>query len=259
MCLVLFAYKTHPRYRLVLAANRDEFYARPTQALGFWNNSPEILAGRDLKAGGTWLGMTLGGRIAAITNYREPQTAPLNGPSRGDLVRHFLESDTPPLSYAQQHHKEGLQYAGYNLIVGNGNELVYVSNRRSDFSALAPGVYGLSNRFLDTPWPKVASGKQKLTKLIRDLETIQIDAIFNLLTDQSLPDERELPNTGVGMEWERILAPLFITSATYGTRSSSVILWEYSGRLVFSERVFNPDTPRPDVFQTYEHTLNITV
>jgi uncharacterized protein with NRDE domain len=257
MCLVLFAYQTHPQYRLVLAANRDEFYGRPTQPLGFWNNSPEILAGRDLQAGGTWLGMTSGGRIAAITNYREPQAPVSRGPSRGHLVRRFLEQEISPLAYAHQLQREKVPYAGYNLLIGDRNELAYVSNRGRNGGAVRPGIYGLSNRLLNTPWPKVAVGKRRLTRLVNHHDAIDRDALFRLLADQSMPEDHDLPDTGVGLAWERILAPVFITSDTYGTRSASVILWDYGDRVYFGERVFDPAAPRPDIYQAYAYTLKI--
>ena len=238
MCLIIFSYRLHPAYRLILAANRDEFYERPTAPLAYWPDYPDVLAGRDLKASGTWLGVTKSGRIAAITNYREPTKHMENAPSRGILIRDFLTGNAPPQRYLNAVSKMRHAYNGFNLIAGDLPGLYYYSNRAGRVQPLQPGLYGISNHLLDTAWPKIERGKELLQSQLSGWETIDTEKIWKILADRSLPADEELPDTGVGLQWERILAPLFITSADYGTRSSSIVLMEYSGRVTFMERTF---------------------
>lgn len=238
MCLILLSYKMHPDYRLILAANRDEFYNRPTAALDYWADHPDVLAGRDLKSSGTWLGVTRSGRIAAITNYREPAAHMENAPSRGLLIRDFLTGTESPQHYLKAVSKIGHTYNGFNLIMGDASGLFYYSNRGTRIHKLKPGLYGISNHLLDTPWPKVEKGKIRLQGQLNGKERIDLEKIFEILSDKSLPPDDELPDTGVGLQWERILSPLFITSPDYGTRSSSVVLIDKSGRVTFREHTF---------------------
>jgi uncharacterized protein with NRDE domain len=244
MCLILFAYKIHPDYKLVLAANRDEVYDRPTRPLGFWQDREYILAGRDLKGGGTWLGVTRSGRLAAITNYRDPASLKDNAPSRGLLLTAFLSSAMPAGEYLNEIRSDGHLFNGFNLLVGDADGLYYYSNRGNGLVTLPPGLYGLSNHLLDTAWPKVERGKQKLETLLREERAIKPESLFQLLLDRAVPLPKHLPDTGVGRRWEKILAPLFIVSRTYGTRSSSVLLMSHSGRILFGERTFG----RPPFF-----------
>jgi uncharacterized protein with NRDE domain len=223
---------------MVLAANRDEYYDRPTAALAFHDDSPEILGGRDLKHHGMWLGVTRSGRIAAITNYRDPGFNILNAPSRGFLVRDFLAGDSSPEDYLEDVKSKKDRYNGYNLLVGDSSELFYYSNRGNRIKKLTSGMYGLSNHLLDTPWPKIAKGKSGLENLLNGKGDLNSEDIFRLLKDGSYPPDRMLPDTGVGLEWERILSPLFITSEFYGTRSSSIILVHRGGEITFIERTF---------------------
>ena len=238
MCLILFSYQTHPAYRLVLAANRDEFYNRPTAAMAYWKDHPDVLAGRDLKGGGTWLGVTRTGRIAAITNYRDPAALMQNAPSRGILIRDFLTGNSSPQHYLAEVSKIGARYNGFNLIAGDTSGLYYYSNRSSGVQQLKPGIYGISNHLMDTAWPKVQRGKALLQHQLNGHEKIDIEKIWEILADRSRPVDAELPNTGVGLQWERILSPLFITSPDYGTRCTSIVLMEYSGQITFTERTF---------------------
>jgi uncharacterized protein with NRDE domain len=231
----------HSRYRLIFAANRDEYYNRPTAPLCFWDDAPGILAGRDLKRSGTWLGVTRTGRIAAITNFREPGLQIKNAPSRGHLVSDFLVSKESPKNYIEHVKSMGHKFNGFNLFIGDRADLFYYSNRKNHIEKLKPGLYGVSNRFLDTPWPKVTKGKADLIKLIDNTDKINHEDIFGILKDNSYPPDSELPDTGVGLGWERVLSPLFITSKFYGTRSSSVILIERSDNLTFLERTFVSD------------------
>ena len=237
MCLILFAYEMHRDHRLILGANRDEFYERPTAPLDWWEDHPTVLAGRDLRGGGTWMGISRTGKLAGITNFRDPAGLKNNAPSRGALVSDFLCGDEPARSYLEKVHLASEVYNGFNLILGDATGLFYYSNYQNEIHQLTPGIYGLSNRFIDSPWPKVETGKAHLTKLIQQ-GTVDDESIFNLLKNRQQPLEDQLPDTGVGMEWERILSPLFIHSDIYGTRSSSVIRMGKEGRIQFSERTF---------------------
>ncbi len=224
MCLIVIAYKVHPRYKIIVAANRDEYYARPTRFLDFWEENPNILAGRDLKSMGTWLGVTKKGKFSALTNYRDPKAVKEGRPSRGLLVKRFLESDIDPEEYLKFVKKESSKYNPFNLIVGDKKSLWYYSNR-ADIKRLKPGLYGLSNHLLDTSWPKVKKAKQEIKKLIEEKD-INIEKIFLVLKDKSVPPDHELPDTGIGYAKERMLAPIFVETPNYGTRCSSVILIE---------------------------------
>ena len=254
MCLIIFAYRSHPDYRLVLAANRDEFYNRPTRPVAFWNGTPGILAGRDLKAGGTWLGITRKGRFAAITNYREIGLTRENAPSRGDLVKNFLIGNSTPHDYLKTVQDKGQAYNGFNLIIGDAKDLLYYSNRDGNIRTIEPGVHGLSNHLLDTPWPKVNQGTSDLRALMIQKEGFSQEDIFTVLADRSTPLDKELPDTGVGLEWERVLSPAFILSPTYGTRSSTLIFIDLKDRVTFFERTFNSDS---DHAATVEHEFEI--
>jgi uncharacterized protein with NRDE domain len=257
MCLILLSYDMHPVYRIVLAANRDEYYNRPTAPLAFHDDSPEILGGRDLKHHGMWLGITRNGRIAAITNYRDPELNILNAPSRGFLVRDFLAGDSSPKAYLEHVQSDKDRYNGYNLLVGDRSALFYYSNRGNRIQKITSGMYGLSNRFLDTPWPKITKGKAGLENLLNGKGKLYTEDIFKLLEDGSYPPDRVLPDTGVGLEWERILSPLFITSEFYGTRSSSIIFVERGGEVTFMERTFIPDGVVSKAEKTRKYTFRI--
>jgi uncharacterized protein with NRDE domain len=245
LCLILFAYKVHPRYRLVLGANRDEFYARPTAPLDFWQDHPEILAGRDLEQLGTWMGVTRSGRLAAVTNFRDPATLRSDAHSRGRLVTDFLTGRMPPDDYLRRIEEEADRYNGFNLMVGDASGLFYFSKHEKIIRPLGPGVYGLSNHLLDTPWPKVAYGKKQLGQLLRGNGEINTEALLKLLEHQIGVPDAELPATGIGLEWERILSPIFITSPDYGTRSSSVLTIDIEGRIRFTERTWKQDQAAP--------------
>ncbi|MBY0121847.1 NRDE family protein [Bacillus sp. S/N-304-OC-R1] len=238
MCLILFAFKVHPTYKLIVAANRDEYYARPTAAAHFWEDEPQILAGRDLEKLGTWMGVTKTGRFAALTNYRDPKENATSKQTRGELVAGFLKSDEKPEEYLQKAALQAKMYPGYNLLVGDGEELYYYSNIQNEIKKLEPGIYGVSNHLLNTNWPKVKSGKEGLSAISDQKNNNLTDELFKLLqnTDQA-PDDF-LPNTGVSLEWERILSPLFIKSEGYGTRSSTVLLMNGSD-MTYTEKVFS--------------------
>lgn len=248
MCLIFVAYKHHPRYPLVVAANRDEFYARPTAPARFWADHPGLLAGKDLESGGSWLGVTRGGRFAAVTNYREPGKRRADAPSRGHLVTDFLLGADPPAAYLHRVSARGAEYNGFNLLAGDVNSLGWYSNRADGAKTLTPGVYALSNHLLDTRWPKVERGKAGFESLLGG-ETLDESQMLDLLADRAVAVEEELPDTGVGREWERVLSPIFINSDNYGTRSSTVISLDKDGRARFIERSYAPDGGERDTVE----------
>jgi uncharacterized protein with NRDE domain len=239
MCLLVLAWKTHPRYRLVLAGNRDEFHDRPAAALNWWQDDPRILGGRDLKANGTWLGVARSGRFGVVTNYRDLQ-APVEGaPSRGGLVPRFLTGATSPKEFLDDLRGAALRYSGFNLLVGGTRALYYFSNRAPAVpTALSPGVYGLSNHLLDTPWPKLARTRERFDRLLAQQE-IQADDIFAMLGDREQASIDHLPSTGLPADWERVVSAPFIVNERYGTRCSTLLLVERNGRTTLHERRFD--------------------
>lgn len=237
MCLLALAWKAHPRFTLILAGNRDERHARPSAAAGFWEEAPEVLAGRDLEAGGTWLGVTATGRYAVVTNYREglnPAKAPH---SRGTLTADFLKSRITPQAYLHQVQSHAGEYGGFSLVVGDRDSLWYFANRGGAAPApVAPGVHALSNHLLDTPWPKVQAAKSRL-RLLLDADTVTSEALFRLLADRT-PADHGLPDTGIGADLERRISSAFVQDPVYGTRCST-LLWMDARGLRFSERRFD--------------------
>jgi uncharacterized protein with NRDE domain len=242
VCLLFLAYKSHPLYPLIVAANRDEFYDRPTKAASFWEEQPDVLAGRDLKGGGTWLGITKGGRIAAITNFRKLAALKVNAPSRGLLVGDYLLGNDDPDEYLRDLKNRAGVYSGFNIVAGRVDELYYFSNMDGTILKIPEGSHGLSNHFLDTPWPKVERGKKLLGQVLSEDEVPSFEAIFDVLADRSRPDDSMLPDTGIGLEWERVLSPIFVETEGYGTRSSTIILVKRDGGATFIERVFDGET-----------------
>jgi len=241
MCLILLAWQAHPGHSLVLAANRDEFFARPTAAADFWIDAPDLLAGRDLSAGGTWMGVTRQGRFAALTNYREPGQNRPDAPSRGQLVSDFLAGSMTAATYLDELAQRSDTYNGFNLLCGNlAEELWHFSNRTEGGRPhrLVPGIYGLSNHLLDTPWPKVAQGKSNLAHA---LAAVPMDRpLFELLRDTTIHDDHHLPRTGLSLEWERVLSAAFVKMPEYGTRSSTLLCLDKRRFLSFDEQTWLP-------------------
>ncbi|WP_223594358.1 NRDE family protein [Neobacillus bataviensis] len=237
MCLILFAYNVHPEYKLIVAANRDEFYNRPTAPAHFWEDSPEILAGRDLEKMGTWMGVTDQGRFAALTNYRNPKELTEGKRSRGELVADALKYDGVLENYMAMLAENNAQYPGYNLLAGDADELYYYSNIGQELQKLEPGIYGVSNHLLDTVWPKVKIGKDGLSKIIGGKQEDMVENLFALLQYSEAASDELLPNTGVPLDLERMLSPLFIKSEHYGTRSSTIMLMS-DKEIKYIERVF---------------------
>jgi len=234
MCLILIALGAHAEFPLVIAANRDEYYQRPTARAAFWQDHPQILAGRDLECMGTWLGVTRGGRFAALTNFRDPRERKTDAPSRGLLVSDFLMSGEEPRAYLEEVSTQAQRYNGFNLLVGDVDRVFYFSSRESQVQELSPGVHGLSNHLLDTPWPKVARGKQRLQAALAGEPNAE--TLLDLLHDREPAPDGELPDTGLGADLERVLSPALIVSPKYGTRASTAVLFGSDGSVSFSER-----------------------
>lgn len=240
MCTVLFSYGQLKEWPLIFLANRDEFYDRPTKSAARWEDHPEIVAGRDLVGGGTWLGITDSGRIAAVTNYRDPLQEK-GTRSRGLLVTDYLLSDYTPEGHLASVSDHAGEFTGFNLLAGwfksGSTELSYFSNRSEGIARLEPGLYGLSNHLLDTPWPKVERGKRLLEKALRS-GSPDIEELFGILADRTPADDDSLPDTGVGHEIEKLLSSIFIESPVYGTRSSTVVMIDGDGRMDLQEKVY---------------------
>ncbi len=239
MCLILLAWRCHPRFPLVVAANRDEYRTRPSAAAQFWNERPDILGGRDLQQGGTWLAITRGGRFAAVTNYRDAGPPIVPALSRGWLVQEFLLGAEAPEEYLREVHSRGDSYNGFGLIVGDGGRVCFYSNRGIGVRNLDAGVYGLSNHLLDTPWPKVARGKAALQSALDCSEVVEVEGLLGILADTTQAGDESLPDTGVGIERERHLSPICVRGADYGTRCSTVLLVNADGEVTFAERTLD--------------------
>lgn len=254
MCLLAFAYHKHPRHKLIVAANRDENYRRPTRAARFWDTKSNILAGKDLKAGGTWMGITRSGRFSAITNYRDPGISKKDPPSRGHLVLDFLKQSDPPEAYLERVDRKAGRYAGFNLLVGSADELYYYSNQQQSIQQLTSGIYGLSNHLLDTPWPKVKRAKSQLQHIVQQPD-ISETAIFDLLADDVEAPEDQLPDTGIPKDIEKKVSPVFIKSDGYGTRCSTVLLVSREDEVTFIERCFKAGTQEIKEENRFEFSL----
>ena len=257
MCLILFAYQQHPKYRLILAANRDEFYERSTAPAGFWLENPDILAGRDLEGLGTWLGVTRTGRFAAITNYRNPSSIIENAKSRGELVRDYLSSKDGPRDYLDQVKPVRELYNGFNLLIGDMNSCWFYSKENNLVEGVSSGIHGICNHLLNTPWPKVVKGKKALESCLQNQNHIETERIFEILADSERASIKELPDTGVGAEREHLLSSVFIKSPDYGTRSSTILTIDYDNHLWFRERTFNLGQ-KPWVEVAYEFEITGT-
>lgn len=241
MCLIFFSVDSHPRYKLVLAGNRDEFHQRRTAPAAFWPDAPQVLAGRDLEANGTWLGVSRKGRISLLTNYRDPAHINPVAPSRGHLVSDYLITEMPGQEYLRGIRERGRDYNGFNLLVGTPDALWYYSNYAEHVEPVGRGLHGLSNHLLNTPWPKVERGKKLLAPVL-EKDTIEPEELFQLLYDEQQAPDHALPDTGVGLDRERVLSSMFIKSPNYGSRCSTVVLVDRKNRVQFAERVYDLTT-----------------
>jgi uncharacterized protein with NRDE domain len=241
MCLLVLAWQHHPRYRLLVAANRDEYHDRPAAPLAPWDDAPEILAGRDLQAGGAWLGIDRERRFGTVTNFRELRRPRRNAPSRGRLVPDFLRGAASPLEYVHGLETDAAGYSGFNLLVANARELVYASNRGDGFArALSPGIHGLSNETLDAPWPKLMRVRRHFERIVARGDAVATGELFAVLADREpAGSDDELPATGLTLEWERLLSAPFVVNERYGTRCSTIFALEHAGALTLAERRFD--------------------
>jgi uncharacterized protein with NRDE domain len=235
MCLILFAYHVHPAYPLILLANRDEYYLRPSQPAHWWQQHPELLAGRDLRSGGTWLGVNRRGEFAAITNVREGPPGEGSFRSRGLLPLSYLTRQESSTAFSQTLVTSPHHYRGYNLLYGSLKQLCYFSNRQGNPTELKPGIYGLSNALLETPWPKLLRGKELLALQLARPEPV-IDDLFRILADEKVASDDQLPQTGISIDLERRLSAICIRGKDYGTRSSTIVTISCKGRLTLHEQ-----------------------
>jgi len=246
MCLIIFAHQVSRTYPLLLAANRDEFHERPTTAAGFWPDHPSLLAGRDERLGGTWMGITRDGRFAAVTNFRDPAATAQAPRSRGELPLDYLLGQQSPRDYLRDISRRSSQYAGFTLLVGDRQSLWQLSNglqpgeeNHSAPRELGPGIYGLSNASLDTPWPKVVKGKKKLQQLINTEQAANHDTLLELVSDRTLASQDELLAVGMGTDMEQLLSSQFIQSEDYGTRTSTTLWVDRGGTASWRENSYD--------------------
>lgn len=244
MCLTVFAFQADPKYPLIFASNRDEFYDRPAKPATFWYDHPTLLAGRDLKAGGTWLGITSDHRFAAITNYRDMENNKENAPSRGDIVAEYLTSGKKAPDFLKKLQATADQYNGFNLLAGTITELWYYSNQIDTITKVKPGIHTLSNAFLDTPWPKTEKAEACFTQILKHRRENLDEEVFRLLKDREIFPDYRLPSTGLSPEMERLVSSIFITSERYGTRCSTVIKADPGpeGKTTFIEKTYKKGT-----------------
>lgn len=257
MCLLLVAHKSHARYPLIIAANRDELHARPALEAHFWDDEPSLMAGRDLEAGGTWLGLTKNGRFAAVTNYHERCIENRMFHSRGSLVTDFLLGEASPREYADDILQNGHRYQGFNLVFGALGDLYYCSNRRGGSDPLRPGIYGLSNHLLNDDSHKVKKGTEALMELLSRSERIATNDLFSLLSDREGAPDEGLSQGVSDLKGEHLYSPVFIVGSKYGTRCSTGILVSKEGKVIFSERSFSWDGKATGTVQ-YEFRMRLS-
>lgn len=243
VCLIVFALNCHRDYKLILAANRDEYFDRPTAGAAYWDDANHVLAGRDLRSGGTWLGVTRDGRLAAVTNFRDPGWKVQDPLSRGMIVADYLQRGQSIADFMQQLDTLSGRCNGFNILFGKPDGLQYVSNRGGTAGIVPDGIHGLSNHLLDTPWPKVTTAKQRLAALISRGQ-VAPEELFSAMADATRFPDDQLPDTGVPRERERQLSPLFIRGDEYGTRSTTLLFIDRKDRITFIERSFYPAVTR---------------
>ena len=252
MCLILIAHRADPRYPLVVASNRDEFFARPTLPADYWRDATHVLGGRDLEKGGTWMGVTKDGHWAAVTNFRDGAKPAPGARSRGELVSRYLIEPVPPRAYVSSALQIAGDYAGFNLLAGGRDELHYLSNKDNAPRRLDPGIYGLSNGLLDAPWQKVQRGKRALRNALAGSEQADqlVDTLLTALADRDTAEDNALPSTGISRDWESRLSAVFIHAPGYGTRASTVLVVARDGEVHYRERSFD-ENGKPAEDRTY--------
>lgn len=242
MCLLAMSYRAHPGYDLVLITNRDEYFERPAEEAHFWKDSPDLLAGRDVKSGGTWMGISRTGKFGLITNFRDPTRHRSDALSRGTLVSDFLKSSDSVSEYLKRVSSESFRYNDFNLMLGTREQILYFSSVERRTAELRHGIYGMSNHLLETPWPKVLRAKSRLNEILSSsVGVLSKETLFSVLAESQTAADRDLPETGVGLERERALSSIFITVPGYGTRCSTVLLIDSQGKVTFSERSYSAD------------------
>ncbi len=253
MCLIVFGYRTVPGYRLIFAANRDEFYNRPTESARFWPENRNMLAGKDLKAGGTWLGVHRSGRYAALTNFRNLLTHNPDAKSRGHLVTEYLNSDSQPQDFLKSLNNPE-SYNGFNLLAGDKNKFFHFSNRSMKITEVPPGIHSVSNAFMNTPWPKVTQAKKEF-KTLAENDSLNEKNLFKLLLNKKTYPHDQLPETGLSPEMEKAVSAAFIKTENYGTRCSTILNIRDNGRVRFIERIFKPGTNEVEEENGYDFSF----
>ena len=253
MCLIFISLNDHPKYKLIIAANRDEFYNRKTSPAHFWKDHPEILGGRDLQEMGTWMGASKSGKISMVTNYRDLEGLKDGAPSRGHLVSDYLSNGESPEHYLKTIQRKASLYNGFNLLVGTADELWYLSNYKNGIEKIKPGFYGISNHLLETPWPKVIRGKELIRPSMLKPE-IDANEVLDILQDEQQAPDTQLPKTGLDYTREKAVSSIFIKSPNYGSRSSTLVLADRSGNISFTERVYDLKT-----FEYSTHTFEFNI
>jgi len=254
MCLIVFSYKEHPKYPFIFAGNRDEFYSRPAKPAHFWDTNPRIVAGRDRKAGGTWLGVSEDGMVAALTNYRDLEHPRNSDRSRGELIPLFLTSKSQNEQRVQQLTDIGENYDGFNMIAGNIDNLFYLSNVKQSYEKIKPGLHGLSNAYLNTPWPKVEVAKSAFREAIQSGEPNK-EEIFRLLQNRDVYPYHKLPDTGLSPEMEKAVSPVFIQTDDYGTRCSTLLLINKEGWVTFTERTYSTQDKSQEIEKRFHFQI----
>lgn len=238
MCLIFLSFNQHPKYPFIALANRDEFYNRPAEQIHHWTDHPEIIAGKDVSGGGSWLGVNTSGHFAMLTNYRDMANIKANAPTRGKLVSDFLVSKLDPSKYLEALNTNAASYNGYNILLGTFSDPWYYSNQSNKIYRLGTGSYGVSNALLDTKWPKLVEGKEKFNSILSN-ESFDAEDLFGLMLDKKLADDDSLPDTGIGYEIEKKLSSRFILMDGYGTRNTTLLKVDSNGNGQLTERTFN--------------------
>ena len=251
MCLIGLAWKVHAKYKLIMVANRDELYNRPTQPAHFWKDHPNVLAGKDLQAGGTWLGVEKKGNFTVITNYKDIKNHKRNALSRGFLTLNYLVSRLNPFNYLQEIESSLKMYNGCNLLLGNKEDLYYCSNIVKCTFPIKAGIYGLSNHFLNTPWYKVKKVKKKLKIHIQD-NRLENEDLFEMMYDKTFaPNRRSSEDTPINEDPRKLLSAMFIHSLDYGTVNTTILKIDYKNRVFFEERNYNSHSKYSEISNHY--------
>ncbi|XOV92384.1 MAG: NRDE family protein [Bacteroidota bacterium] len=236
MCLIVLGQNIHPKYKLILVANRDEFYLRPTQSAHFWEGDNKLLAGKDLEAGGTWMGINKFGHLAAVTNFRDPINYQNNKASRGQIPINFLNKETTAVKYIAHLRKQANNFNGFNLISLDKEKLIHYNNQLGEETEISDGIHAISNASLDTPWPKVLRAKEKFNKVIS--AEFSHDDLIELMSDGQTADPRDLPDTGIPKDLEEAVSAICIRTEKYGTCSTTAITISHEGEVQFTEKSY---------------------